>query len=139
VKRLRLVFEKYLSQIGRLEPIKLGSGGKRPIKKEDSEFFMRILLQELRFNKNLIILYVSLLFALFGISIFFVFYHFTSHETGGIIFSGYFLSILIIVDRLRRLWHEKSVMDMVLIVVKELPPQEIVRVIETLYWNSIRK
>ena len=139
MKRLRSAFEQYLSEIGRLKPVQLGPKEKRQITQEHSDFLMKFLDRQLSFNKNLVILYVVLLIIVFAISVFLVFYFLNSPKIIGMVFGGSCLGILAILDRLRRRWREKSVMDLAFIVVRELPPKETVKVIETLYWNSIRK
>jgi hypothetical protein len=107
--------------------------------KQDHDLFIKIIREQIKFNKNLLITFLSMLFILFGISVFLVFNNLNSPQTIGYIFGGSFLGILAILDKLRRLWREKSVMDMTLILIKKLSPQKSLKIIDTLYWSLIRK
>jgi hypothetical protein len=58
------------------------------------------------------------------------------NQSGG---GGTFLSLLTVVEKIRRIWREKVFLDVVLTVSRELSPKETIKVIETIYWNCIRK
>ena len=90
-------------------------------------------------NKNIMIVYIAMLCIVFGIDVYLIFRFLNSPNAMGIIFGGTFLSLLTVIDRLRRIWKEKSIMEMILVLLDGLPKEQIATVIETLYWNGIRK
>jgi len=143
MKRLRSAYEQYLTRIERLNKIQLGTDANkkksRPITEEDNQYFIKLLDKQLKFNLNIVIIYITMLCVLFGIGVFLVFYYLNSPRVIGLIFGGTFFSLLTVIEKLRRLWHEKSIIDISLTVIQELPPKETAKVIEILYWNSIRK
>ena len=139
MKNLKSIFEKYLERTDRLKDLKLGESDSRVIASEDNKFLAQLLEKQSIFNKNIIIVYIVMLCLLFSIGVYLVFRFIDSPNTMGIIFGGTFLSLLAIVDRLRKIWKEKSIMDMILILIDGLPKEQIAAVIETLYWNDIRK
>ena len=142
MNHLRSAFEKHLSRLNRLGVVMLGEDKEEDIQSitlEDNQLFIQNINAQQKFNNRILIIYITLICILFAVGIFLVFHNLNSPDRIGIIFGGTFLSLLGVIERLRRLWREKSFADITLIVLKELPPKESLRVIEILYWNSIRK
>ena len=139
MKKTRALFEEYLRRINCLAPVGLGSNAKASISQEDNDRFVRRLEGELRFDRHLVLLYVSMLCLVFILAIVLFFYYLDSVEKVATAFGGSFLGIVLIVEKLRRLWWQRSVLNITLLLVKDLPPQESVRVVQTLYWRMLHK
>ena len=139
MKQVQSIYKKYLKRIGRIQEISLGAYEPQTITREDNQFFTKLLEKQLNFNRNVIIVYISMLCVLFGIGVLLIFYHLNSPEKIGLIFGGTFLSLLTIIEKLRRLWRDKSIMDITLNIAQGLPPEQTAQVIEALYFNSVRK
>ena len=140
MNRLQSTFEEYLKHINRLDHIHLGDENKfRYLKVNDNKALSELINNRLKFAHKLIIIYVSMICILFCFGIFLLFYYLNSPNKIAIIFGGTFLSMLAISDRLRRLWHEKNTLDIIWILVQDLPPEQIATVIEILYWNMFQK
>jgi hypothetical protein len=138
MKRLQSVFEGYLQKIGRLAPEDLGNEP-QSVTENDKKNIVEQLSKEFAFNQKIIVVYIVMLFLLFGVGIFIVLYYLNSPKAIGAVWGGTFLSLLGIVERLRRLWREKSIMDVTLSVIQDLPPEETVKMIELFYWSFIRQ
>ena len=138
--RIRAAYKNYLSRMNRLQEVNLGSSDKpHSVTEEDNQFLSSLLQKELNFNRKLVLIFVTMLLVLFGMGLFLTIYFIHSPKTIGIVFGGTFLSLLAIIEKLHRLWEEKSKMDITLSLAQNLPPAETVKVIETLYWNMIRE
>lgn len=139
MKKLTNIFEKYLERIDRLKTIPLGEHHSRKITQDDNSFLNHLLDVQTRFNKNLLIIYVLLLCIIFIIGVILVFYFISSPAKIGVVFGGTFLSLLAVVDRLGRIWKEKNIIDMTLILVNNMPPDQTAAVIQTLYYSTQKK
>jgi hypothetical protein len=134
-----MAFESYLERIDRMSKVGLGPKEKRAANAEDSRFLTYALERELQFNKRMIILFLALLLIGFGIALFGVYYSFHSAQPASAILGAFFLFMLGILERLRRLWRDKHLMDITLLMTKELTPPEAAKTVETMYWNILRE
>lgn len=142
MKRVKTAYRQYLQRIERLDEINLGrkkteKKKSRPVTRVDNQLFEKLLQEQLKLNQWMVILFVIMLCIIFCGGLFLAFYFINSPgKLGG--FSGItLLSLLVIVERLQRLWKEKSLMDITLLMVRELPAEEMVKVVETIYWSVL--
>jgi hypothetical protein len=135
---LRLIVEEYLSNIGQLKPIVLGDGEERPLTKQDNQNLIGLLEQRAKSNSYIVIITIVMLIVLFVLALFFLFYYRNDTKTVGFIFGVTLLSNLGIIGRLRKLWIEKNMVDISLIVTERMPPNQAAKFINLLYWNLIK-
>ena len=141
MKRTISVIEKYLSDLGRLESPKLGSDDKesKPVTEKDNIELRKSMIKERRFTRNLAVIYIVFVCFYFFIGIFLVLRNLNSPNTVSIIYSVKLFATLFILRKLHKIWHTKTVIDTTITLAAELPPEELVKVIETLYWSTMRK
>lgn len=138
MKKITAIVEHFLKETRQLDFIQLG-GEETEIEVTTKQIntFKETLSKSKRFNKNIILFAIILLGITFLIGIFFVFYHRDNPRTIGLLFGGTFLSLLVIITQLRKLWLNKSLMDLSLSVIQDLPPKEAAKFVETIYWNTL--
>lgn len=139
MKQLKKVVEEYLERIGRLQEVQLGLGGKQSVKKEDNILLSQLLSKQVKSNEYILILAILLLCVTYLIASFFLLSHRDDASTTKIVSGSAFLLILEIVRRLRQLWIEKNVLDISLIMLRQLPPDQAANFINVLYWTFIRR
>ncbi len=141
MKNLEFVLSDFLKQLGRIEDIKLGDKKSEPY--QPSEADTKRLTEKLNdqsvFNRRILVIYLISICILYAIGIFMVFYFLDSPNKMGVVFGGSFLGLIVVNDRLYRTWREKTLIDVVLTLVKGLPPAEGVKAIESIYWARIRR
>jgi hypothetical protein len=136
--KLDQTLSDYLRRIEQYEPQKLG-GVRRPVTEEDSRFLRESLGRQLRFGNSMIIVAVVLLCSLFFLGVFLILYHRDSLNAVGVISGGTFASLLAIIGLLRRLWLEKSAMDLLIHASKGLPPAETAKLVTSFYFAATRR
>jgi len=136
MNKITALVEDFLKDTKQLDLKKLG-GEEGEITQEQISSFTESLKKSERFNKNIILLAIVLLCIIFGIGVFFIFYFRNEPKTIGILFGGTFLSLIPIITQLRKLWLNKSLMDLSINVIQNLPPKEAAKFMETLYWNML--
>jgi hypothetical protein len=139
MKRLQSVYDDYLKRIERLAEVQLGAPKARAVAEADSRFFRELLDRRVKSSQRLVMLCIILLFVLFGAGVAVMLYYLNSPSGVGISLGVTFFSLLSVVEKLRRIWHEKTLMEVTLTVLREMPPPEAAKFIETLYWSAIRK
>jgi len=134
-KSLKNAFKAYLRRIGFSDFIPLGDDDeqKRSVTKEDSRFLLDKLVGFQKVNDIIIIVFIIMLCASFGIGLFFVFHFLDNSTLISAIFGGNFLVILAIIMKLRQLWMEKFIIDYVLHVLKDMQPKEAAKFIVDIY------
>ena len=139
MERLKTVLANCLSQMGRLEDIKLGGTQHQPVSAtaEDTARLLHSLNGEMRFNHKILILHIISLCLLYAVGIFLVFYFIDSPKAMGTIFGGSFLGIMVIVRRFYHIWREKTFIDLFLVLIEGLPPAEALKAVESIYWKRI--
>lgn len=125
----------YLRRIEQYEPQKLGRTA-RPVTEEDSRFLRESLTRQLRFNNAIIIVAVVLLCCLFFLGIVLIVSHLNSLSAVAVISGATFASLLGIIGFLRRLWLEKSAMDVLIHASISLPPLETAKLITSFYFAA---
>lgn len=136
MKRLQLVFEEYLEKTGRLKKVALGGPELRTISPADNQLLINRLEKESKLNLRILIAIISMFLVLFGIGVLLVFVYIRSPKILSIIFGGDFLALLAIIRGLQQTWREKTTLDILLAVLPNLSPQEVVKVIECLYHSN---
>jgi len=141
VKNLELVLSDFLKEIGRYEDIKLGDMIPDTYQATDADTVRLAgrLNERSLFNRTILVIYVVFLCVLFAIGIFIVFYFLKSPEKMNMVFGGTFLGLIVVNDRLFRIWREKTIIDVILTLIQGLPPMEAVKAIESIYWGRIRR
>lgn len=133
-------FEQYLSAIGRLKEESLGGEEEAsPITVTNSKMMEKLLISQSKFNNNMLMVAIIGLCVIFIIDIFFIFYYKDNATALSVILGVTGLSLVGVIKWLRKLWLEKSVLDVSLAVVENLPPTEAAKFIETTYWSIIKK
>ncbi|MBK8703375.1 MAG: hypothetical protein IPN33_06955 [Saprospiraceae bacterium] len=138
MSKISTIFHSYLSDNSLLDLEKLGSEDKKvEVSRNTSDTLKNNILRESKFNNNIVVVAIVLLCIIFGLGIFFAIYYRDSPTTIGVIFGGTFLSLLAIVSRLRKIWLEKSLMDVSLSVIEDMSPQDAAKFIQTIYYNML--
>lgn len=137
------MFESYLNKLGDLKPVQLGKHGKIPPISEDvleksGASFKELLLSQIKFNNGIILTAVIGLVIIFIIDIYFIFYYRDDLKALAFLFGGTFLSLIGVIRWLRKLWMDKTVMDVTLGVIQDLPPEVAMQHIQVTYWRIIR-
>lgn len=138
MKRLALTLEAYLERLGRLE-VTLGPDETRVVTQEDSSFLAQQLQRVAKADTNTIAVMTVLLGLAYGPGVLFAFYKLPSPGVMGGVLSGALLALWLVVAKLRQLWREKSLVDMVLSALPELPPEQVVQLVEMLYWETVHR
>lgn len=135
---VKSIFQKYLKDTQLLQLEQLGSEQKAvKVTEKEGNLLKDNLTAQMKFNNNIVVISIVLLCIIFLTGIFFVFYYRNSPSTIGVVFGGTFLSLLAIVTRLRKIWLEKSLMDVSLSVINDLPPEDAAKFIQTIYYNML--
>ena len=140
---LRTVFEGYLERTGHLKIHHLGpeeeTPAPKPVQQEDSQYLEQSL-HSLKGDQNFVfricILFLSFLFVLLiGVFIY-------SLVTKDLFVTGAIGSVSAgfwpIIRKLHQMWKDMTIIRIAENVLKDLPPQEAVKVIELIYWGSLR-
>ena len=129
----------YLDRIGRLGA-EMGSKPERPgrpLTMEDSLFLTELLSKQIGRSDYLIVLAIVVLFVSYAIAIFVVFnLRNDSLALKGAI-PGLLLFTLAIVRALRGIWSQKTVMNVMIVILRELPPNDAAEFIDVLYWKML--
>jgi len=137
MKRLETIFEDYLRLIGQQEGPDLGEKPKE-VTAAANQHFAALLDEHLKFNKGIIVVAVALLCILFGVGMFLVYTLRTSPKGIVTISGGSFLSFLLVIRWLRRLWIEKSMIDVMIFVARDMPPKEAAKFLTGFYFKMLR-
>lgn len=129
------VVDAYLERIGQNRVQELGEQRPEP-SKEDQAFLIEGLRRTRRFNANIIIVAIIILCAIFLLGAFLVIYYRSAPQTMAMVFGGNFLSLLVIVAWLRRLWFEKSTLDLLTALLPSLPAADAAQVVTTWRFQS---
>lgn len=126
----------YLRRIEQYEPQSLGRP-RRPVTSEDSVFLRDSLTRRLRFNNAILFVAVAMLCLLFMLGSFLLFHHRNSPNAVGIISGASFASLLGIISFLRRLWLDKSAIDLLVHATYSLPPEESAKLVTSFYFKMV--
>lgn len=139
--KAKSVFEQYLAKIGKLEPIQLGDDKEIQVTKEDNDFLKTHLLGQIKSNNTIIWLAIGMLVVIFLLDIYLILYSLKEPEVIKVVFNGTFTvsSLFLIINWLRKLWAEKSLMDISLCVAQDMPPEQAAKYIASIYWRIVNK
>src|ERR1700730_15345683 len=111
----------YLRQIDQFEPQSLGKR-RRPITPQDSQFLRERIGHQARINDRISVIAVTLLVCLFGLGVSLIIYDLGPVRAEAAISGTTFASLLVVVRFLRRLWLDKSRMDLLYLATSVLGP-----------------
>jgi hypothetical protein len=134
---LEQTLASYLRRIEQYEPQSLGKTP-RSVTNEDSQFLRDSLNRQLRFNNSLIVVAAILLCGLFLLGAFLIVYNRRSLDAVGVISGTTFAALLGIVAFLRRLWLDKSAMDLLIYASYGLSPAEAAKLVTTFYFKALK-
>jgi hypothetical protein len=134
---LESILADYLRRIGQYEPQPLGKAP-RPSTAEDAQFLREALTRQLRFNNSMIMVAVAMLCGLFLLEVFLIVDHRDSLKAVSVISGTAFAGLLLVVRYLRRLWLDKSAMDILILTSHSLPPAETARLVTSFYFKAIQ-
>ncbi|SRR5260370_979416 len=137
MRKLDNTLADYLRRIGQYEPQSLGKEP-RPTTEEDSLFLRDSLNRQLLFNNLLIIVAVIMLCVLFMLGVFLILYHRDSFDAVAWISGGTFAALLVIIRLLRRLWLDKSAVDLLIHASHGMSPSESAKLVTTFYFRALR-
>lgn len=135
-RTLEHTLASYLKTIDQLEPQSLG-GRQRSLTDQDSQFLRESLTRQLRFNNSLIVVAVVLLCVLFLLAVLLILAQRNSLNAVAVISGATFSAMLAIIAFLRRLWLDKSAMDMLLYACYGLSPQEVAKLVTSFYFKAV--
>jgi hypothetical protein len=141
MKKLRPLVEEYLQDLGLLKTVKLGSSGsrkKRVPTKADNDKLSAAISQAMRFNTGMIAATFSMLCVFVVAALFFAFYYRSnigvSFAGDGVAFAASFGALALLL----RLTAEITLMQVSLLVLNEMPPEQAANILGLLYWGHIR-
>ena len=133
--RLEQTLADYLRRIGQYEPQSLGKAS-RPVTAEDAQFLRDSLSRQQKFNNSILIVAVILLCCLFLLGMFLIIRHRDSVSAVAVISGTTFAALLAIVRFLRRLWLDKSTMDVLLHASYGMSPAESAKLVTSFYFKT---
>jgi hypothetical protein len=135
VKDLKELLKLYLDRIGRSQE---HLGSERPVTKEDNEFLIELLSHRVGRSDYLIIVCLIIIAISFGVGVAVVLY--VRHDAAKLTtaFGTLLIFTLAIVRILRRLWIDKSVMNMLMVALHEVPPEEAAKFVNVMYWRIVK-
>jgi hypothetical protein len=133
--KLPALLELYLDRIGRRDK-HLGPG--RPVTEEDSRFLAALVSRRVGGTDHFIILALSIIGVSYAVAIFVVFYVRNDAFTLKTVFAGLLTFTLASIAWLRRCWIDKSVMNILILALRELPPETAAAFVEALYRKEIK-
>jgi hypothetical protein len=138
VTRARTIFHAYLKQVGQLQPVKLGEKAAlgHPTE-EDNRALEERIVSASRSTRSMIGVMTGMLIVVFALGIFLILSAAGSIGAVASLSAGTLWILLVIVERLRRLWIERSVLDLAWASVREWPPENVLALVEILYWHSL--
>ena len=132
MRELKVSFRSYLSKTGKIGEIPLGNSKPKNL---DNKLFRSELKKLSKINDIFIISAFVILIILFAVGIYLTLLHRNNPSKITAIFGGTFLSLLIIVRKLRQFWLEKFIMDHSSIVLQNFSPEQAADFILNLYKN----
>ena len=139
MKELTSAIENYLESTGQLQLKQMGPGEERAITREHNQRLVTRLGRIGRSNDRIVIIAIGVLCVLFVLGISLLLYHRDNLTAVWPVVGGMLVSNLAIVRWLRRLWIEKTLIGIMLVVAAELPPEQAAKYILLLYWNLIKQ
>lgn len=141
---LRTVFEGYLERVGHLRIHHLGPDEEqalapKAVQQEDSQYLERSLNSFESDQNSVFKICVMLLCFLYMLLIGVFIYSFVTRDlfiTGAI--GSVSAGSWPIISKLHRLWKDSTIIRITENALTNLPPQEAVKVIELIYWGSVR-
>jgi hypothetical protein len=141
---LRSALEDYLGRLGRLQlhalcPVEEGVAT-RPAKEEDNESLKRQLASASETRNPAFILCVVFLCFIFVLLVGLLVHSVIAKQPIAVGAVGSFVVMFWPIIRwLRRVWIDSTLLRLVQDALVDLPPQEAVKVIEIVYWGSLRR
>lgn len=122
-----------MRRAGALKPIKMGESDRAvTLTDEDRQELFKRLLKEARFNNGMVIAIMVLHFLLFIFALWLVYRH---RESFNLILGGSVISLLAITQRLISLWREKWMIDILVISLPNLTPEQILTFLRSFYYS----
>jgi hypothetical protein len=133
--KLPELLELYLDRIGRRDE-HLGSG--RPVTEEDNRFLTELVASRVGGTDHFIVLALSIIGVSYAVAIFVVFYVRNDALMLKTVFAALLTFTLASIAWLRRCWIDKSVMNILILALRELPPESAAAFVEALYRKGIQ-
>lgn len=133
MNRLDAILREFLREIKYLDVPKLGGEPAPMVDKENIRRFSEQLKRSMKANDRMVSLLLSLYVATFLVVVLIAVAcagkaSYLQGVLGG--------SLLAITEALRRFWREKTVFDLMIAVIPNLSPIEVVKVVESVYYGS---
>ncbi len=119
-----------------LQEVKLGADDKKAVSNEANQEFLQKIGESTYINNVMIIVMMVLFCIVFILELIFVFIYSDSPTRLTAIFSVAFASFFVVIKGLQQLWREKSAMDMLQRILPNLPPEEVVKIVEILFYSG---
>lgn len=136
---LRLIFKDYLKEAGFLKFEKLGTGAPPIVTLSQNTVLKNKLTSQLKSNKTYVLLTIIPFCCLFLVGLIIALYMGDNALILGIIFFSLLIFSLSFLYYLRRCWLEKSMLDVSLSIMDDLPPEEAAKFIQVIYWKLLNK
>jgi hypothetical protein len=138
VTNAKETFQRFLKRIGQLEDVRLGG---RPatarVTEEDNQYLKGCIQSARDSTKWMLGVMIGMLIVVFCIGVFFVIQAVSSIGALVAISAGMLVTLLAIIERLRRLWVEQAILNLTWASVREWPPENVLALVELLYWHSL--
>lgn len=134
MSKLKGILEDTLEEIGAIKPPTLGRDNIRFSKETKDKLLLR-LEEEAKFNNKMIVAIIILHFLLFALAVFLVYYFLEKPEVIVYLFGGSIFSMMIIMYSLIKLWKAKIANDNLRTILPNLPPEQAVEVLKSVYFD----
>ena len=137
MRNLQKALGKVLSEVGALEPVTLGAAPKQKASPADKEKVEQVIAEQRVFNSRVVTLAISMLVAIFIIAVAVALYHINRPAVATAAIGGNLLSLVLIVSWMRRLWIERGIIDLAQVAIRELAPEEGIKLACSLYFGLL--
>ena len=130
------ILKDFLQEAGWSGTIKAGGAHKPEVSEALKNKLVDHLIRENKFNRIMVLTSTVMFCLIFLLGIYFALYYRDQPQTMELIFGGTFLTLLGVINALRKFWLEKCKMDLILTVVPNVPADQAAKLIETLLYGK---
>lgn len=136
--KISKVVRSYLDRVGQNQPQVLGEQTV-DFDPRDKTMLLSGFAAVRKSNSLSKLLAIAVLVVIFSLTVYLALLHRNDMKFLSFILGGNFLSLLVIVGWLRRVWLEGTTLDILSLLIQSMSPQEAVQVISTFYFTAIDK
>lgn len=136
MNQLKDLYAEYLKNAGRAPGARKLGVPETALPKSASDTLALQLAKRRDQNMRMMWIAVGMLVILFGLGVYFAILYRNDVKIMASVFGGTFLTLMVIVRYLHKLWKDISSMDVLIILLPNMTPAEVLKAIETLYYSE---